>query len=304
MKKTIMLLLAAALFSVFAASCASGNTSGEIAQTAGATTDATTIVTNVIYKDNVPDNKPSTNTKGEPAVNIMMYSWDRRGLDFTVIKGSAAEEIEEIFERAQKTGKTEEKYSDFDGEITPYNYYLILPETEITPGTVWIEAGGKLYRKVYNSKDEKTTFCLVESDLGTGEVVSISEDDLRIYNNIKNYWPNDYYGGTYKDGTLTLEHLYGAESRVKLNVLRLEADWKSNKCKMTFEITSDTGGEFLVRGEGKVSYDVLLMGDEVQVNLQPGETRIAELTFALNERGDSWPTVKADNTKLYIHVDR
>jgi hypothetical protein len=251
-----------------------------------------------------PSNEPPADIKGEPVVQIMMYSWDGRGLEYDIIKGSAAKQLEEIFARAQKTGETEEKYSDFDGKIDYDNYYLVLYETEITRGTVWIEVGGKLYRNVYNIDKEKSRFCLVENHFGAGEVVSISEEDLKIYNAIRNYWPNNYYSGTYKDGTLELGHLYAAESRIDLKVLGCAEEKNSEKWSLFLEVSSKEGGEFVIRSEGELSSDNLLRYYAVKVNLLPGETKIVELPFEVDDKRDSYTKVKADNTVISIHIDR
>lgn len=307
MKKIISLILMTVMLAAAVSSCVGGGTTTEPLQTTSTTEATTTFVTNAVYNGMTPSNEPPTDIKGEPVVKIMMYSWDGRGLEYDIIKGSAAKQLEEIFARLQKTGETEEKYSDFDGKFDNDNYELIryeLHETEITPGTVWIEVGGKLYRNVYNIDKEKSRFCLVENHFGAGEVVSISEEDLKIYNAIRNYWPNNYYSGTYKDGTLELGHLYAAESRINLKVLGCAEEKNSEKWSLFLEVSSKEGGEFVIKSESELSGDNLLRHYSVKVNLLPGETKIVELPFAVHKHWHSWTRVEADNTVISIHIDR
>ena len=300
MKKIIALLLALGMFSALAVSCASENATTETTVTTETSGTTGAIVSNVIYNGKVPANEPPADIKGEPLVKIYMYSWDGRGIDEQHIKGSAARQLEEILANAPKTGETEAAFSDFEGAITYDNYYYILPETEISRGTVWIEAGGKLYRKEYDIDEEKSRFCLVESYLGAGAVLDISEEELDIYNSIKYCWPNDYYSGTYKDGVLTLGHLYAAESKVKLEVISFEEG------KTVLEVTSSVDGEFTVELHAELSSDNLLRGYAEKLNLRAGEAQTVELTFSkpYTASWDYYLTITADNTKLYIRIDK
>ena len=302
MKKMISLLLSTAMLMILLASCAGNATTGTTVTTGttGASNVTAATVSNVIYNSNVPGNTPPADINGEPLVKIYMYSWDGQRIEEEHIKGSAAKQLEEILTNARKTGETEEKFSDFEGSLTYENYSNILPETEITCGTVWVEAGGKLYRKVYNIDEAKSKFCLVESYLGEGEILDIGEEELGIYNKIKYYWPNDYYSGTYKDGVLNISHIYAAESKVKINVVYFEEG------KIILDVTSSADGEFKVDLDATISSDNLLKGDAKKLDLRAGETQTVELTFSKphNNSWDYYLTVAADNTKLYIRIDK
>ena len=308
MKKIISLILMTIMLAAAVSSCVGGGTTTEPLQTTSTTEATTTFVTNAVYNGMTPSNEPPADIKGEPVVVFKTYLWDMWYVREQHIRGSAARQLEEIFEKAQKTGKTEEKYSDFkfpdnddEWENIPYN---VMSQYGVPKDTVWIEVGGKIYRRLPQSKNKTTEFCLVENHLGAGEVVSISEEDLEIYNAIRNYWPNNYYGGTYKDGTLELRHLYAAESRINLKVLGCAEEKNSEKWSLFLEVSSKEGGEFVIKSESQLSGDNLLRHYSVKVNLLPGETKIVELPFAVHKHWHSWTRVEADNTVISIHIDR
>ena len=298
MKKIIALMLAVIMLSTLMSACAPKGTTGETATSS--TTEA--IVSNVRYSDEKPYNDIPTDIEGEPLVKIFMLSWDGQRLETQYIRGSAARQIEEMLAGAGKTGETEAKFSDFEGDIT-YENFRMLYETEISCGTVWIEAGGKLYRKEYDIDEEKSKFCLVQSYLGEGEVLDIGKDELDAYNKIRAYWPKDSYSGTYENGELTVKHIYAGESLVDIKVIRFEENRNSSKGKVILEITSSEDAEVNVKLHAEISDDNLLGGDNEKLALRAGEAQTAELGFTIPSPYWNYSIeITADNTVVYIRA--
>ena len=243
----------------------------------------------------LPDstNKPSESGDSDATVEIIQYTWDGWGLSSKTIKGAKAEVIMTLLADLPSTGETQKAISSTMNFPEP-GHACDLP---VPRGTQWVEAGGRIYRLGSNE------IVLVEKHLGKGTILGDAKECLAEIANAWSYWPWDCWYGTYKDGKLTMEHKYAAETTVTVNIVSMNVIKDLHpENSMTVELTSTVDQTVNVRVNCAASSDNLSGGDQKDVELVAGQPKTVELTFG------GFPfnydvVIYADNTRVTLAVD-
>ena len=228
-------------------------------------------------------------------IRLMQYSWDGYGISTKSISTcELAYSIIDALEAASETGKTVDFISN---EIVDES----AGKLPITPGTQWIEVGDKLYRIDPQFK----TLCRMESHLGNGVELTMSEELQTLLRNAWYYHPFDYYSGTYqrKTNKLELHHRYTALSAVQVSIqtVCVEKSYDPNNT-ITLQLKSPVDQTVRVTLDCYQSDDNLASGDWKEITLKANQTETVELTFSGWEY-NYWIDLKVDNTLISLKIE-
>lgn len=212
-------------------------------------------------------------------------------------EGSMANKIIGFLEEATKTGEIEKIVSDggtYDDEVS-VGGVLELPVKE---GTIWIEYDGKIYRVF--AEDKRA--CLVQSHLGDGELLRVSDEFWSTLGYAWSYYPRNVYLGTYdgSTGELEIDHIYAADTAVSAVIKEIDT---ARHC-VTVVLNSIRSDTFIISMSSYRSDDDRGYGDSKDIELEAGVDTEVELCF-----GDEhfywdryWLDIYVDNTTIEINV--
>ncbi len=228
---------------------------------------------------------------------IFQYTWDGWGISSKTIDAcDVGYRIIDALENMRETGETVPKISDDVLELGGGHY-----STE--RGTMWIECDNKIYRLT----PDFSQICLVETHFGKGKTLEITEEFKTDLNNAWNYYPFDYYTGTYHylgDSTVELKSVFKSDSSVKLSIkdIKVENNYDPENT-MSVELISTVDQTVSVSLRCAASADNLAKGDNQTVELAKGEPKTVELTFGGWPHGRYWVYITVDNTKAEIMIE-
>lgn len=228
-------------------------------------------------------------------IRFMQYAWDGYGVSTkTISTCELAYSIIDALETASETGKT----VDFISSEIVDEYAGELP---ITRGTKWIEVGDKLYR----IDPEIQTLCRMESHLGNGVELTLSEELHELLCDAWYYHPFDYYSGTYQRETdkLELHHRYTALSAVQVSIqtVCVEKSYNPNNT-ITLRLKSPIDQTVRISLDCYQSGDNRSRGDAKDITLTANQIETIELTFS-GWPYDYWIDLRVDNTFLSLKIE-
>ena len=241
-----------------------------------------------------------SDTKKETVMYIYQYDWDFSGVSYKTIRAcEEASALIEALNSAKKTGEIAEKIADeVCDSFRDHIYSISLP---VETGTKWIEADGKLYRI---SRDYKQ-LCIVNSYLGAGEVLELTEELSDMIKDMKSYWPNNVYYGEYdkSNNEITLKHSYSANSSVDIKITEIDVKFKYHytKNKITLELISDIYQITEVDVWSYKSEDNHLDGARRNVPLRAG-TNVEEFSFGSDFVDYFWLSIISGNTRIELKI--
>ena len=242
------------------------------------------------YTDNVQY------SEDDASVKLMQYRWDMYGVSTkTVTSCDLAYSITDALESATETGETVAKISSKSVDESS-------GQLPVEPGTMWIEAGGKIYR----TDPSLTQLCRVDKHLGKGKVLNMSDELRTMLANAWHYHPYDYHRGTYtnKTDTLELEHVYASPTAVQIQVQKLDIKNEYHPTNsITLELYSKQNIGVTVSLDCYRSDDDLAAGDYKEIFLEAGVPQTVELTFGGWSDSSYWITVTADNTRINLKIE-
>ena len=240
----------------------------------------------------LPGDRPSVGNE----IRLIRYHWAGYGVSTKTIQaGELADQIIEALKAATETGEKEPWISD----AAVNESYGYLP---VERGTMWIEVDDMIYRL----KPDLSGICRVDSHLGGGKVLTMSEQLRYLINAAWYCYPNDYYTGTYKNATgeLTLEHFYTAETSVAVSVGQLEVSKKWDQYSaVTLELLSSVDQTATVTLNCFQSDDNLGAGDHKELTLTAGEAQTVKLSFKGWPNYAYWISITVDNTRIEIKIE-
>ncbi len=225
---------------------------------------------------------------------IKQYTWDGWGILSKEITGAFAQTLMESLDNLQATEEYVKKISDRaiqDGSVG-----IDLPTER---GTMWIEARNKIYR----IKPDYSQICLVESHLGKGQILILSEQCRTEIHDAWFYWPYDCWDGIYENGKLDVYHRYAADTNITAaikNIYVENTDDPENFLRV--ELLSSIDQSLSISLICQQSDDNLARGDRKEVSLKAGEPQELEMTFGGFRHRSYYVTFLAGNTKLYITI--
>ena len=215
------------------------------------------------------------------------------------ITGSAAKEIADLLTDCRLTGEKTNALSgktcqeiERDGGNLPDSLW----------GYLWAGVGSDLYRVGSDGQISK-----VKEFLAEGEEAQTDAENIRgLLGATLSYWPHDYYSGTYKDGKLTLEHTYNAQSEVTIKITDIYIEnnkYTENNNTVTLEITSKSDQtDLYVSVRSETGGCVLYRGTAASVNTKAGQPETVTLGFGGSDYR-YYIVIKCDNTCVKVNID-
>lgn len=228
-------------------------------------------------------------------IKFLQYAWDRYGISTkTISTCDLAYSIIDALESATETGETVDAISDEAVNDS-------VGELPVEPGTKWLEVGDQIYR----IDPEMKTLCRVESHLGKGNLLTMSEELHNLLRNAWYYHPYDYYSGTYHNETNELEfhHRYTATSAVQVSIQTIHVEKTLEPSNtITLKLKSPTDQTLRITLDCYQSGDNRARGEWKDITLKANQTEIVELTFG-GWTYNYWIDIHADNTLISLKIE-
>ena len=215
------------------------------------------------------------------------------------VKGGTADFLSALLADCKPSGEKAGKLSDRTYDDIYEIYQNITRDIWLY---MWVEHDGVLYRVEPDGR-----ICIVDEYLSEGEYLDLDKkaEENDLIGQLKAaeaYYPYDYWVGIYKNETLTVRHVYQAESDVSFTVVDVDIndDFESPH-SITLDIVSknDTSAEIYL--DSTTGGCVVYAGDSVMVNLKAGTPQRHTLHF--NGSGFYFVKILADNTVLSIDIN-
>lgn len=246
-----------------------------------------------MYTD--PDSIPDSGY--EAGFKMLRYHWSGYGFSkkeiFTCDLGYA---IIDCLTKLQETGDvipkiSEDSINDFAGKLP------------ITSGTVWIECGSM---GLFRLNPEMTEICKVQTHLGEGKVLQMTDTLKELLRQAWYYHPNDCWSGSYKNGEVTLQQEYKTDSAVEsvaIEGMHVENKHHSENNKIILSILAKESKTVDVRLQSYQSDDNLGSFESKELELIKGDEITIEFTFFGFYKYTYFVSIIIDNTRIDLTID-
>lgn len=236
----------------------------------------------------------------ETDVELLQYNWDGYGIGRKTLSCiDVGYRIIDALKNMKETGKVAEKLSDDVLEKTGDG---LSGEFPVPPGTIWIEAEGKIYRLA----PDLSQICRVETHFGEGVVLEMDDAFQADVRDAWQYAPFDYYKGTYHSGDVTVElkNVFASASSVELRIkeIRIEQTEDPHN-RITVELLSSVDQPAAIKLHCEQSDDNMALGGGTIVDLRKGIAETVELTFGGWGDCRYWVYLMVDNTVAEITIE-
>ena len=241
------------------------------------------------------DSASITKSVDEEGFTLLQYDWSGVGIGRKEIAScDLGYAIIDCLSKLQETGDIIPKISD--DAINEFSTNL-----PISQGTLWIECGSI---GMFRLTPGFTEICKVETHLGEGKVLQMTDTLAELLHQAWDYYPYDYWSGTYENGELTLKQVYKTDSAVEnvaIESLRIEntTNAKNNKIKLSIpanESKTVNASIFSFR-----SSDNFGSYDSKEIELISGKETTVEFIFTGFD-STYYLTIMIDNTKIYLSI--
>ncbi len=251
---------------------------------------------NMTRKYTDPDSVPPSGT--EAGFYIVHYNWDGYGIGkkevFTCDLGYA---IIDYLSKLQETGTVIPKISD---DVVDEN----AGELPVAPGTMWIECGSV---GLFRLNPELTEIYKVQTHLGEGKALQMTDTLRELLGDAWNYYPNDCWSGTYENGKVILEQVYKEASvveSVSIDSIHIENNSDSKNNKIILRILANESNTVNVHFMSYHSDDNIGTMDSKDINLVKGEETTIELLFeGFSDNYTYYMNITIDNTRITLTID-
>ena len=241
-----------------------------------------------------PENIPHSGY--EAGFKMLRYNWDGYGITtkevFTCDLGYA---IIDCLSKLEETGKNIPKISN--ETIDEYTGTL-----SVTRGTLWIECGTV---GLFRLSPEMNEICKVQTHLGEGVELKMTDTLEELLTQAWYYFPNDYWSGKYENGMITLNQIYKSDSAVdyvRIDSIDIKKDeWANIKIVLTIGAKDSikTNCQLFCSNGG----DVIGFGDDKEIVLSASEETKVELTTGgLYNDWTHYVTINIDNTRISLTI--
>ena len=242
--------------------------------------------------DNISDSSPET------GFQMLRYNWDGYGIGQKEIQNCDLGYA--IIDCLSKLGETGDVIPTISEDTIDQLTVVDLP---ITKGTVWIECGSV---GMFRLNPEMTEICKVQTHLGEGRVLQMTDTLKELLSQAWYYHPNDYWSASYKNGTVTLEQIYRTTSAVdwvEIENIHIENVHHSDNNQITLRIQAAKTQTVTVSLQSYQSNDNLGGGDSKTIELVSGEETTVDLAFWGFYNCTYQVSIKIDNTRIHLTVD-
>ena len=246
-----------------------------------------------MYTD--PDSIPHSGT--ESGFKMLRYDWDGYGVGQKQIDTcDLGYVIFDCLSKLQETGAVIPQISE--DEITEF-----IGELPITRGTVWLECGSI---GLFRLNPEMTEICKVQTHLGEGKVLQMTDTLTELLVQAWYYHPYDYWSGTYKDGAVSLQQVYKADSVVgwvEIESIHIENKIDSQNNIITLRIRGSENKTVKAHLLSYQSDDNLGSEDVEEIELINGEEASVEFTFYGFYNYSYRVSITIDNTRIVLTIN-
>ena len=234
---------------------------------------------------------------GDPiGFDLFRYTWDGWGISTkSIVSYDIGYRVGNALRTMKETGETVSKISDDVLKIGGGEY-------PIERGTMWIECDDKIYRLT----PDLSQICLVETHFGAGKVLEMTDAFKSDIAGAWQYYPYDYYLGTYNKGdkAVELKNVFKADSSIGISVkdIYVESEWNP-KNTITIELVSTEDQSVRVNLDCSQSEDNLAEGDTKTVELKKDVPQTVELSFGGWPSYPYWIYINAGNTNVNININ-
>ena len=176
-------------------------------------------------------------------------------------------------------------------------------ELPVEGGTIWIECEGVGIFRISSYLKE---ICKVETHLGEGKVLEMTDTLKELLKQAINYHPYDYWQGEYENDNFNLKQIYKADSAVewvRIDSIHIENVHHSDDNKITLRIKANETKTAYLNALTYQSDDSLGSTESRQVDLIAGEETVVELTFHGFYNAGYYLEVVIDKTKVSLLID-
>ncbi len=241
------------------------------------------------------DNIPHSGT--EAGFKMLRYNWDGYGIGRKEINTcDLGYAIIDCLSKLQETGDVIPKISE-----DVVNEFAV--ELPVTRGTVWIECGSV---GLFRLNPEMTEICKVQTHLGEGKVLQMTDTLKELLRQAWYYHPYDYWSGAYENGTVSLQQIYKTDSAVEwveIESIHIENKIDSQNNKITLRIIANESKTVNARLESYQSDDNLGSNDVKEIELAKGNETTVEFTFYGFYNYSYWVSITIDNTRIILTIN-
>ncbi len=233
----------------------------------------------------------------EAGVRLIRYNFDGYGIgQKEVFNCDLGYAIIDCLYKLEETGEIIPKISD--DEVNEF-----ARELPTEKGTVWLECGTV---GMFRLNPQMTEICKVETHLGEGRVLQMTDTLNELLRQAWYYHPYDYWSGAYENGTVTLQQIYknfSVVEQVAIENIRIENVHHSVNNRITLRILAKNTQTVNIILESYQSDDNLGGFGSKEVTLVGGEETIVEFTFGGFYNYTYWLSIIIDNTKIQLKID-
>ncbi len=243
------------------------------------------------------DTENITNSGTESGFVLVRYNWDGYGVGRKEIMTSAlGYAVIDCLSKLEETEQIIPKISDDTVDEST-------GELPVTCGTVWIECGSV---GLFRLNPEMTEICKVQTHLGEGKVLLMTETLKELLRQAWYYYPNDCWFGEYKNGEITLEQAFKANSAVEsveIESIYVVNEPHSADNKITLRIRACDSKRVSIFLESYQSSDNLASGDAKEIELKENKWTEVELNFGGFYNHSYQLSIRIDNTVIQFTID-
>ncbi len=237
------------------------------------------------------------NTGTETGFKMLSYRWDGYGISQKEIDAcDLGYAIIDRLSELQETGTVIPKISD---DFVDEN----AGELPVAPGTMWIECGSV---GVFRLNPEWTEICKVQTHLGEGKALRMTDTLRELLGDAWNYYPNDCWSGTYENGEVTLEQVYkeaSAVDSVSIDNIYIENKIDSNNNKITLSILANESKTVKVSLMSYQSDDNLGTIESRDIDLTKNEETTMDFEFYGFYNASYDVNIIIDNTRITLTIN-
>lgn len=234
-------------------------------------------------------------TTTETGFKMLRYSWDGYGVGQKEIKGDLGYAIIDCLTKLQETGDV---ISEISKDVVNENSGRL----PITSGTVWIDCGSV---GLFRLNPEMTEICKVQTHLGEGKVLQMTDTLEELLGQAWYYYPYDFWSGTYENDAVTLRQIFKADSAIEwieIESMYIENELESQN-SITLHIWANESKTVEAHFLSSRSSDDLGSFDTKEIELVKGEKTIVEFTFRGFYDSTYWAYITIDNTKIDLTIN-
>ncbi len=240
----------------------------------------------------IPD--PPLDSGYDAGLTMLRYTWDGWGIEKKQIDTcDLGYAILDNLANLQETGEVIPAISD--AELSEYQ-----GELPVERGTLWLECGSI---GLFRLNPESTEICKVQTHLGEGKALQMTDKLKQLLTEAWYYYPNDCWSGTYENGTVSLQQVYKADSAVDDVEIESINKIDSQNCKITLHVKANQNKTVTAQLESYQSDDNRGTYDAIEIELINNDVTTVELSFYGFPNSYMYQvSIMIDNTRINLTI--